>query len=207
MIIKRKWIGICGAIVLGISATVTVAVLLDQPAPPPEVNAETTQESAEYLASEDFKKLPEKKKEKFVAEIFRSGQGRTVMREARKNMSEEQRQEFRRSTRSMFRKRMEKRMDDYFKLPPDQRLAQLDKMIDRMQERRNRPRRARDNSDGNRRRGRGWGRRGRRSPERMKRRIERTSPERRAKFVEFHKAMRKRMKERGIEPRRGRWRH
>ncbi len=212
MKINKKWLGIGGGGFLVVAAaTAAVVYMVNQPAPPPDVQVATTQEAADYLASDDFRKLSDDKKQQFVSEVFRSGKGRSVMREAHEKMTDEQRQAFREAGRERFQKQMDERMDKYFKLPPEERVAYLDEAIDRMQEMRNRPRPPRPSSDNannsnannqNRRRG-GPGGGGRRhfSPDRMRNRLEHTSPERRAKFTEFFRAMQKRMKERGIEPR------
>lgn len=86
---------------------------------------------------------------------------------------------------------MEKRMNGFFEVAPEQRTAYLDKMIDEMQERiKQMP--ARDA---------GGGPRG--GPAGMRARMEKSTPEQRAKFTEFFGAMRKRMKERGLDFRPG----
>lgn len=105
---------------------------------------------------------------------------------------------------------MEKRINGYFEVAPDQQTAYLDKMIDEMQERikempprEPRPQVSDPNKPGD---GGPQARQGsgtRRSPGGMRARQESSSPEQRAKRVVFHEAMQKRMKERGINFRPG----
>jgi hypothetical protein len=114
---------------------------------------------------------------------------------------------------------MTDRMNAYFELPKKEKAAYLDDMIDRMQagrearaeRRRERAEAAEANADAgaapaataNRtRRPSGHGRRF--TPERMKRRIETSEPEDRARFVQFMKDFRKRAAERGVEMGHGR---
>lgn len=122
--------------------------------------------------------------------------------------------------RAAMEQAMEKRMNGFFEVAPEQRTAYLDKMIDEMQERRRQmpPRGAGDRSgeprpqvsgqnqaeggspqSGQARRGGG----ARRGPEGMRARQERSTPEQRAKRTEFFEAMRNRMKERGLDFRPG----
>lgn len=185
--------------VLGISAVLAGAVwaglaLFQEPTPVAKSVADTPLEVAQYMASEGFSKLSaEQKKEYFhkAGEKFDMGSYFSV----RDQLTEEQRRTLRQNMRPMFHNMMEDRVNKYFELPQEQREAYLDEMIDRMQEMRRNHQANRRNRDANQS---GQQRRRGISPERFKNRIEKSSPEDRAKRVEFMKAMRERMKKRGI---------
>jgi len=184
------------------------------PAPPPEPGAQSPRQVREYLASKDFAAQPVRARRDYLERALASGtsggRGRRLFRGA-DDLTEEQRHRLRENVGPLMRERMqqmmERRLDDYFALPPAERTAYLDRMIDEMADRRarrppptarSRPEPSSESPRPPRRRGRGF------APERMKRHIEKTPPEVRARRMEFHKAMRKRMEERGIrfQPRR-----
>jgi hypothetical protein len=148
-------------------------------------------------------------------------------------LTDEEHERLRENVRPIARKvreeQMRKQMDEFFALPAEKRVAALDERIDQMTERMKqwRERRAAEgttrparaerrpsdsgtqtssgtSSSSNSEAGGGRRRRGP-TPERFKRRIETTDPEDRARFMEYIKALRARMQERGI-PMRGRGR-
>ncbi len=172
----------------------------------PDPNEQSPQEIVEYMASREFGRLPAEARSQYMqqARDVRRRQG-DPGRAHRAELSDSQRRQLRENMRSTMRAHMEQRLDEYFGLPPEERTAYLDRMIDRMQQHRERPDRPRPDADrsGRSEGGDGDRRQGRRrgpTPERLKRRLEHSTPEMRAKFVEFRKALRKRMEERGIEP-------
>lgn len=211
---RKKRILIVGAAVLVVGAAGATAYLFrDYFTPPPNPETAKPEEVTHYLASEKFARLPVEKKQVYMQKLRRNTEGnpRRMMRTAR-NLPEKERQKLRENIGSVFRARMEQAVDRYFELPPEQRTAYLDEMIDRHEQFRRerqarraageneRPREGRSNDQRRRRPG---GRRGRRTPERHKRRIKRISGERRARMTEFMEAMRKRRRERGLPDRRG----
>lgn len=147
------------------------------------------------------------------------------------SLTEEQRDELRRSMREVMEEEITSRMDEYFNAPEDQKVAILDKHLDEFQEMRERFRQQREagerpapggtDSDRPRREpggsdraeggdragqpGQGEGRRqfGGRTPtrEQRKERMEGTSPERMARMAQYWGKMQDRAKERGIEMR------
>lgn len=180
---------VCAILAGGAAATI---LLWPQPAPP-DIATQSEQDVVRYVASEQFSKLPEPKRQVYLQAVADRFEGRPPdMRDV--ELSDEQRDRLRENVRPMFRQRMEQRIDAFFALPEEQRDAYLDDMIDRMQEMRNR--RPRDAGRGDRQGRRGGGF----TPERMKQRLENTPPDRRAKMAEFFRAMRQRMEDRGIEP-------
>ena len=122
-----------------------------------------------------------------------------------------ERSERRNYARSAMREVMTRRVNEYHKLPKEERVAYLDNVIDEMQERRaefekmreqrtQERQQSRETSDKNGQGGR-EGRRGggRRDPSRMRSRMERVDSDTRAKMTNFMMDMRARMEERGIE--------
>jgi hypothetical protein len=162
-----------------------------------------------------------------MRELRREGDGRRGFRDL--NLSEDEQQRLRQNMRASFERRMDETIDEFFALAPEQRDAYLDTQIDDMQKRmaewRNRrsqrrqdePRRQPDRepqaggsessqgssgSEGEQDRPRrrdGDRRRHGPTPERMKQRIEHSDPVKRARRMEYMKAMRDRMEARGIE--------
>ena len=148
-----------------------------------------------------------------------------VLRKETEQLSPEQREEVRHQMRQQFERRMQERVDAYFALPPEQRTAHLDQQIDAMEQRRKEweSRRARQGQtqQGQTRqgqprrdagaRGRGGNRRNmsaEQRSQRRKQRLDRSTPEQRAKRTAYFDALRKRRQERGLPdfPRgRGRW--
>ncbi len=115
-------------------------------------------------------------------------------------LSEEQRREFRESGREGFQQRMLQRMDRFFAMSPEEQMKELDEMIDRMEE----WRANREQGGGG---GPGWGRGGGRGnmtgtqrDQRSKERLDRSTPEMRAKMDRFRDMMNVRREERGLDP-------
>ena len=114
-------------------------------------------------------------------------------------LTEEQRQQFFESSRPLFQQMALNRMNRFFELTPEEQTKELDDLIDRIEERRS-----------NREAGEGEGRGGRggnwsdMSPaerdQRRKERLDRTTPEMRAKFDRFRDMLNERLEQRGLEP-------
>jgi len=185
------------------------------PAPAAPVPAgQSPKEIADYVASPEFRQLDQEKREEYLdraAEVIEPGELRRLFRET---TTDEERDRIRKSIGPIFRQRMEKHIDTYLELPPEKQTAYLDEIIDQMAarraERQARRKQATEKTPGPEpaptprtdrsdrpRRGRGA-----RSLDRIKQRLENTAPEERARRTAFHEALRKRMKERSIEPRR-----
>lgn len=123
----------------------------------------------------------------------------------RADLTEDQRRQLMENMRPMFEQRMRERMQEFAQLEGEQRTAYLDEIIDRWANRPPRPprpegQRSGRQRDGNDRR-RHSGRRGF-TPDRLRAMIEHAPADVRALHMEFRKALRQRMQERGIEPRR-----
>lgn len=122
------------------------------------------------------------------------------------DLTEDQRRQLMENMRPMFEQRMRERMQEFAQLKGEQRAAYLDRIIDRWANRPPRPPRPegqrdrRGSGDGNDRRSHS-GRRGF-TPDRLQSMIEHVPADVRAMHMEFRKALRQRMEERGIEPRR-----
>jgi hypothetical protein len=196
------------------------------PAAPDPVDMEP-QEIAKFMASDAFTRMDKDQQMEYLDLARRKlGGGRRMFgpprgeEDGQNPLTDEERRQLRENVgplaREMREQEMKKTMDAFFALPREQRKAFLDEQIDRMQERfgrwqarraeaTTRPARAErrrteqpssaptppgEPRTATRRRG--------PTPERMKQRIETTNPEDRARRIEYWRALRERMEERGI---------
>jgi|GEM_PF-1941854 len=196
---------VAGAVVLGVAYWPEGPI---KAGPVPEPIAQTREDVVQYMASKQFAALPVDQRQDYMQ---RARQAHPDLRGRRGGgagdveLTEEQRDQLRSNMRSVMEDRMRQREEEYLKLPPEDRTAYLDKIIDEMQqrmaERTTRPRRDADTPrdpnappDANRPAGRGRGF----TPQRMRERIETADPAQRAVRAEFRKALQKRMEERGV---------
>lgn len=215
---------VAGVLALGVAAWCMwpqKAPPIDDQAPPPDA---AVKDVATYLSSEEFAALDESGREAYinrVAEEFAEKDLGSLFRRRRRDgeePSEEERKRRRSVMRPLMQKIREKQMDKFFALPEKEKAKYLDGQIDRMLERRKEWQKRRQereaarkadptsSSISNRKSSGGPGRRRGRwfTLERIKQRIETTSPEERARREAYWRALRDRMKARGIEgPRRG----
>lgn len=159
----------------------------------------------QFIATERFANLPPDQQQPYLDALEKIpwSDRRQVFQQAK--LSDEERHAAFENTMG---RQFEKRMDEFFALPAGpQRDAYLDRIIDQMESRRQRAT-TRQAAGGNntantagQRGGRGnrGGGRGGNNPARMKNRIERSSPEMRTKFAEFHAALRARRAQRGLQ--------
>lgn len=118
-------------------------------------------------------------------------------------LSEAQRDAFRDRGREQWQEQAQRRMDEFFELPPADQKKRLDDMIDRMVERqKERQKNPNANNGGGQGRGNGGGRNMTQAQrdQRAKERIARTDPKSRAQRDVFRQMMGDRMKQRGISP-------
>ncbi|MCP4379427.1 MAG: hypothetical protein GY794_25055 [bacterium] len=156
---------------------------------------EDRQEATKYIASEDFAKLDDKTRQTYVkklAETMKDSRPRDFR--ATTQFSDEEKSRLRKQFQPVMRQMITNHINTYFELPPEKRNEHLDKTIDFIEARRpkntnttTRPKRSR----------RGM------TPEGLKKILENTEPEQRAKFVAYIKAIEKRRKERGLPPAHG----
>ena len=185
----------------------------------PKPSAESPHDAIKYMASESFENLDDKAKKEYFDQVREVAGGPGLRFRGRGgDLSDEERQRLRQNVRPLARKAMEERITAYFELPKDEKTAYLDNIIDRMpagreareERRRERAAAAEANAESapattaNNNTPRPNGRRRRFTPERMKRRIETTEPEQRARHIQFRKDLRERAEERGLELRRPR---
>jgi len=212
---SAKTIGIGAAIIVALAGGVVGAWWMFQPndsppPPPPEVSEQSPEDVAQYLASEQFAKLDEAKRQEYFDRVVADKPQRRAMRAAHSELNEQQRKQLQKNVRPLARRMMRRRMDRYFETKdPREKTAFLDEIIDDMQARRQArgDRSGRTGTTGTSTQPDNRDRRGRRhrfTPQRLKHVIETTPPEDRAKFVQFMSDVRKRMKQRGIKPRRRR---
>ncbi|MCC6422209.1 MAG: hypothetical protein IT447_01920 [Phycisphaerales bacterium] len=202
---KRKWdrrkikkiTSICAGVlvVLGLSGW-----LWSRRMPSPNASPKTI---VQFIATERFASLPPDQQQPYLDALDKIpwSERRQVFQQA--NLNDEERHAAFENTMG---RQFEKRMDEFFALPVGpQRDAYLDRIIDQMEARRQRATTRQASTGGNatanisgQHGGRGhWG--GGNNPARMKNRIERSSPEMRTKFAEFHAALRARRAQRGLQ--------
>jgi len=189
-------LGLLSYAVWGRSGSKFVAV-----APPADIKKASTKEVTDYLASDSFGKLSDDQKIAYMDQLRKE---RKDFQGPPPVVSEEQRERIHRNIGPVFQKRMEKEIEDFFKLPADQQNAFLDQRIDQMQAamKSGGPMGPSGGPPGG---GPGMGRGPGGPPPRpnhamMRRMIEHSNPTQRARMATFMKAMQKRMKERGINP-------
>jgi hypothetical protein len=189
--VKRKYVLIPSSALAAL--VVALALLPDRAVPDPE--AQSPEERAAYAASKSFARLSVDARRAYLQA---AGMGRGGARPEPGTLSEAERTQLRKNVGEVRREDMQQRVQAYFALPPAQRTAYLDEMINQRLQRE--ATRDRDDDRGGPGPGPERGGEGRGpTPERMKKRIENTPPEERAQMTEFRKAMRERMQARGIE--------
>lgn len=174
---------------------------------PPDPSTQSPEEVTKYMASKDFGKLSIERKQQYLQQAREAGRLEFRRGFRGEDLSEQQRRQLFENMAEVGRQRMRERLDAFFELSQDQRDEYIDRMLDQWQSRSagspgdggaSRPDDSAEQQeqaagdDGPRRRG--------PTPERMKRMLENTDPEDRARMGEFMKAMRKRMDERGMSP-------
>lgn len=211
-----KRVSICGGVVL-VAGLVIAACWFwpersaEPPAPPPPAPAEqTVTDVARYLASDEFAGLDVEKKQKYFDKVVERFEKENTWPGSIRELSEEERKRVRKNAGPLFRKMMEKRIDKYFELPEKDRIVYLDKMIDgfgamqKARDKRRAERKAAGESGGASSSGSSGGSggpphgRGGPSLKRISEMFQKTSPERRAKLIQFMWDMRKRAQERGV---------
>lgn len=121
-------------------------------------------------------------------------------------LSEDQRRQFFESSREGFQQAMAQRMNQFFEMTPAEQSKRLDELIDRTEERRANRGQAGGGGTGWGRGGGGRGRGGRgdvtgaQRDQRSKERLDRSTPEMRAKMDRFRDMMNERREQRGLEP-------
>jgi hypothetical protein len=123
-------------------------------------------------------------------------------RERMDSLTDDQRRALREGGREQWQQMAQRRMDEFFALPPAEQDKRLDEMIDRMMERR-REREQNPNAGRGGRGDRGANLSDAQREQRRKERLDRTSPKMRAQFTEFRDRMNDRLEERGLPPMEG----
>ncbi len=176
------------------------------PAPPPVPAEQTPGQTVKYLASEEFGRLDDADKQEYFDSVVDHYESKKTWPVPRAELTDEERERLRKNAGPLFQKMIGKRIDKYFQLPREERTAYLDEMIDRMeemrkarQERRKQEEEAKPGTPGASTSGHP-GPPGRDfKPEWLKRWIEETPPEERAKQAQFMMAIQKRRLERGFK--------
>jgi hypothetical protein len=191
---SRKKILLTAVTVAGVGGIVALTFAFrTRTAEAPNPYQQTPREIAEFLAGDKFARLEEPKQRAYMSVVRESGKMRKLRGQ---ELSDRQRETFRDNMRRVGMKMMQQRLSEYFALPPAERAAHMDQMIEGMERRRSRPRDREVDADEPDRPGRRERRRF--TPERMKRMIERTDPETRARMAQFWKDLRERRRQRDL---------
>ena len=192
MIARRILVLIGGPVLTASAAIITYTAWPDSR---PDPATRSPEQITQYMASEEFGKLDTATKQRYF-ETLRQTSNRRRRRMPTTRLSDQERRRLRENLRPLFLKRMQERIDSYFDLPPEKRTEYLDEIIDRMRNRMDRS--PTDRNRSRRRRG-GWRNF---TPDRMRQRIGRAPAEVRARRAAFRRALRNRMRQRGISRRR-----
>ncbi len=187
---KKSRIILVSVLVALVGVSATLLFMRHKPAPDPK--SQTPQEIAKYIASDDFAALSGKERTQYL------NSGRELMRgkNAMDGLSDEEKEKFRENVRSG-NDPMKKRMQEYFKLPPDQRQEYLKKMMEEMEARRKSgqdrppdapPGEGRGGNQGGQ-GGQGAGPRNPPSSDKIRNRLEKESPVERAQRTQFMRDM------------------
>jgi hypothetical protein len=169
----------------------------------PDPGKQKAEDIAKLMASDDFSKLPQNLKNKYLENLASQDKIRGVFYSSR-SMTDDEKKILRDNMGSMFQIAMAKKAKEYFALPPEKREAFLDSELDKWAERRaNRPNNqnlapgqgggapggatARGNAGDN---------RPRPSTQAVKNRIETTNPLDRALSAQYRTALRARAQQR-----------
>jgi hypothetical protein len=183
--LNRKWIvGIAALLLVAASATAGWLFWPHRPDP----RTASPAELAKFIASDDFGKLPAEQQQGYFdqAAVRLPRQGRTI--QGAEGLSPQEREAL---SARLGEQRMKSRMAEYFKLPPEERTAYLDKQIDDMQARRDEMQARQDfptSQPGG----------GGSSMDRRRERFENTDPLFRAERTQYFQDLRARMQQRGI---------
>ncbi|HBC87248.1 MAG TPA: hypothetical protein DCZ94_09860 [Lentisphaeria bacterium] len=180
----------------------------------PDPKEQKPVEIAKLMASDDFSKLPEKVRDKYLENLVNQENTREIFYSS-EGMTEDQKKNLRENMRAVFDLRTKITADEYFALPPDKREEYLDKKIDEMAERFAERRRNAEAQGGTGNmpgpgawgpgggqgggppgQGGSGGRRQGPTAQQVKSRIETTDPATRAKTAQYRKEMRERMQQR-----------
>jgi hypothetical protein len=205
---RRAWYAVAlGAtlVLAGVAGGVVYWLKFRVP-PPPDVKTQPPEVVTKYMASVEFAKLPEDQRIGYVRSAREAREQSGAPRPATTDLTPEEQERLRNSMGAVFRKQMDDQVKGYFALPPDQRGAYLDNLLEQAAERRSQWTQRSDGAAPG-----GPGARGPNrqapDPERMKahmeERLETTDPLSRAQAVAFRQAMQQRAKERGIQMGRG----
>ncbi|MBN2136742.1 MAG: hypothetical protein JW720_02940 [Sedimentisphaerales bacterium] len=148
---------------------------------PPDAQDATAEQTAEFLASEKFVEMDKGDKEQYLGQINDSNNPAPMLTLLMNSgLSEEQRQKVMSNILPVISVGMNRRIDEFEALPPEKQTAQLDAIIDQLEQSR------RGNSGVM------------FSPERMNLMLQYVDPHTRARLRKHLPEMRKRMEQRGI---------
>ncbi len=190
---------LAGAVVAAAVAAVAIGILHTQPAPKPTVDVAhlSPEQILDRMKSGEIQELPQEDRRAAVRTLTEDHETfRELMQD--EALGDDERERIRETMRETFRAEQEARVKEYFALPPEERDAYLDQVVDEMAERfQSWQRERREGPPGGEEGNRGGERRGP-TLDRMKERIESSDPAERAQQAEFRRVMREKMAARGM---------
>ena len=185
---KKKKTIVSLAVVLSLAAICCVLIyeLIPAAQPPPDPSKTSPLDAADYIASTDFASLPLDKKVEYMETLRKSGKNANP-RETFSKLIPEERKKIMENMRPVMHEMMKKRIKQYFALKTQ---AERDKFLDEEAERFKKMREAREAQNANQGQNPPDRPRGRPSKDEIKKRIEKESPEDRAQFTAYMKAVR-----------------
>ena len=198
---RKKWVLACSAAAAVLIGGAAGAYLIFRRQAPDLAKA-TAAQVVQYLASEEFGRLSENDRQGYFDQARRRSDGPDVLRQARQLPAERQKT-LRENTSALFLRAF---VEPYYKLPPDQRVAYLDRIISIRQAARSlMPLAGSQGPSGSGAPGGASGAFGgamrfgqNLAPQDLRGLIEKTDPLRRAQFVGFLTDLEKRMAQRGL---------
>ncbi|MEN6333108.1 MAG: hypothetical protein ABFE01_02545 [Phycisphaerales bacterium] len=177
---RRTFIQCCAAGLLVLACGFAASPVFRSKPPSPDVT--TPEKTAEFLASEAFAKMDSDEKREYVRRIQAPGSQTPVLTlMSDPSVSEEQRRRVMQNVLPVVGPLIDQRLDEFDRLPADQKTARLDAFIDQLQK-------SRKDNQGT-----------MSSVERMNLMLQYVDPQTRAKMRKHIPALLTRMKERGIK--------
>jgi len=124
----------CVAILAAGVAAVAVIYLWPPPTlPPPDPATLQPEQITKYLASAEFNKLDDAEKDAYYGKVASRFENTRDFRMRPTDLTDAERARLRQNIGPLFEKAQEQRVDKFFELSREERVAHLDKMIDQMQ--------------------------------------------------------------------------
>jgi mono/diheme cytochrome c family protein len=130
---KWLWFGIPATVLITAAAATSGIMWLNRPSLKDAPQKTDTKQVAAYLASDKFNQLSMQDKQKYVSQISDGKPPWQVMRSG-DNLSKEERDKLRENLQPVMQQVMKERLNNFFKMSPEDREKELDKIMGQMRQ-------------------------------------------------------------------------